>query len=94
MGVVHRDLKPENILLGERPRDALAYAALPRPGAEPEDLVKLTDFGIAKLIDEPALTFGEQLFGTPGYIAPESLRGRRRPTHARTSTRSGSSSTR
>ena len=75
MGVVHRDLKPENILLGKRPRDALAYAALPRPGAEPEDHVKLTDFGIAKLMDEPALTLGEQLFGTPGYIAPESLLG-------------------
>ena len=29
MGVMHRNLKPENILLGKRPRDALAYAALP-----------------------------------------------------------------
>jgi eukaryotic-like serine/threonine-protein kinase len=55
-GVIHRDLKPENILL--------------LSGSE-KDEVKLTDFGIAKLADAPALTFNEQLFGTPGYIAPE-----------------------
>ena len=55
-GVIHRDLKPENILLVG--------------GTESEE-VKLTDFGIAKLVDAPALTFNEQLFGTPGYIAPE-----------------------
>jgi serine/threonine-protein kinase len=38
-------------------------------------LVKLTDFGIAKLEDLPKLTTGDQLFGTPGYIAPEILEG-------------------
>jgi serine/threonine-protein kinase len=70
MGVVHRDLKPENILIAKRPRDAavqLVHAA--------EDLVKLTDFGIAKITDEPSLTVGERLFGTPGYIAPEYVEG-------------------
>src|SRR5207237_4437350 len=60
-GVIHRDLKPENIML------------LPVPDAP--DLVKLTDFGIAKIVDAPALTFSEQLFGTPGYIAPEYIEG-------------------
>jgi serine/threonine-protein kinase len=60
LGVVHRDLKPENVLL--RTRDI-------------DEIVKLTDFGIAKLLDAPAITFGEQRFGTPGYIAPEYLEG-------------------
>jgi serine/threonine protein kinase len=73
MGVVHRDLKPENILLA-RPVRVPGASAAPNPftGTEAEsDIVKLTDFGIAKIIDAPALTFSEQLFGTPGYIAPE-----------------------
>jgi serine/threonine-protein kinase len=70
MGVVHRDLKPENILLDMRRSPA-------KPGSVPpsQDAVKLTDFGIAKILDEPALTVGEHLFGTPGYIAPEYLEG-------------------
>ncbi len=61
MGVIHRDLKPENVLL------------VTRPGGDV--LVKLTDFGIAKLTGEPTLTLNEQLFGTPGYIAPEYVGG-------------------
>lgn len=59
-GVIHRDLKPENVLL------------VPRGD---EEMVKLTDFGIAKVVDAPQLTFSEQLFGTPGYIAPEFVEG-------------------
>ncbi|MEZ4326724.1 MAG: protein kinase [Polyangiales bacterium] len=61
MGVVHRDLKPENILL------------VPRKGAFPH--VKLLDFGIAKIMDAPSLTGSQQIFGTPGYIAPEYIKG-------------------
>ena len=57
MGVIHRDLKPENLLLVQR-RDRA-------------DFVKLLDFGIAKLMDQPSLTGSQQIFGTPGYIAPE-----------------------
>jgi serine/threonine-protein kinase len=77
MGVVHRDLKPENILLAKASMAAGFRPALRASGdAEGEfDVVKLTDFGIAKILDEPALTLGEQLFGTPGYIAPEYLQG-------------------
>ncbi len=58
-GVIHRDLKPENVLLLDSSTDR----------------VKLTDFGIAKIVDAPALTFSEQMFGTPGYIAPEYVEG-------------------
>lgn len=72
MGIVHRDLKPENILL-------VSPEARTRKGAIPQDVkdvkVKLTDFGIAKMFDEPTLTLNEQLFGTPGYIAPEYVGG-------------------
>lgn len=57
MGVVHRDLKPENILL------------IPRKDGF--DAVKVLDFGIAKILDAPSLTGSQQIFGTPGYIAPE-----------------------
>ena len=72
IGIVHRDLKPENILLVPRP-DARSGLALAPSGVT--DLVKLTDFGIAKVMGEPTLTFNEQLFGTPGYIAPEYVSG-------------------
>ena len=57
MGVVHRDLKPENIIVLQKRG---------RP-----DFVKLLDFGIAKIMDAPSLTGSQQIFGTPGYIAPE-----------------------
>jgi serine/threonine-protein kinase len=75
MGVVHRDLKPENILLDVHRTGSIAPTGSLPPFAMSEDLVKLTDFGIAKILDEPALTLGEALFGTPGYIAPEYLEG-------------------
>jgi serine/threonine-protein kinase len=57
MGVVHRDLKPENVLLV--------------PTRADDDEVKILDFGIAKIMDAPSLTGSQQIFGTPGYIAPE-----------------------
>ena len=75
MGVIHRDLKPENILLAPQVKDVAGLAPYPVPLYSEDDLVKLTDFGIAKIIDAPALTFAEQLFGTPGYIAPEYIEG-------------------
>jgi serine/threonine-protein kinase len=64
MGVIHRDLKPENILLVRKSATDLE-----------SEHVKLTDFGIAKMFGEPNLTVNEQLFGTPGYIAPEYVGG-------------------
>ncbi len=57
MGVIHRDLKPENMIL----------MTLRDKG----DFLKILDFGIAKITDAPSLTGSQQIFGTPGYIAPE-----------------------
>jgi serine/threonine-protein kinase len=65
MGVIHRDLKPENIIL----------VGPPEMAGTRDEAVKLTDFGIAKIVDAPRLTFNEQMFGTPGYIAPEYIEG-------------------
>ena len=66
-GVVHRDLKPANILLTHR-----------RASGE---LVKIVDFGIAKIAHAALLNASVRLtrdglvFGTPHYIAPEQAQG-------------------
>lgn len=67
-GVVHRDIKPENIFLSKQGQD--------------EIIVKLLDFGIAKIRPSPdaqpgmtvpnaSMTSSGQMLGTPLYMAPE-----------------------
>lgn len=57
-GIVHRDLKPANIFLA---RDT------------DEEVVKLLDFGIAKLTSSPEWTGIGQLMGSPLYMSPEQI---------------------
>jgi serine/threonine protein kinase len=70
--IVHRDIKPSNLFLAK--------------GASPgERIVKILDFGIAKLVPEPgeaqqsgeltSLTETGSMLGSPLYMAPEQARG-------------------
>ena len=74
-GIVHRDIKPENIMIS-------------RGGhlAQKENLVKVLDFGIAKLTDQTAgeaeaitrvllNTHEGSVIGTASYMSPEQARG-------------------
>lgn len=60
-GIIHRDVKPENVMVCRRGED---------------DVVKLLDFGLVKMLDSPQtrdLTKQLRILGTPRYMAPERI---------------------
>jgi serine/threonine-protein kinase len=59
--IVHRDLKPDNIHISK--------------GDGERDLVKIVDFGLAKVIGSSKLTRSGMVFGTPHYMSPEQAAG-------------------
>jgi serine/threonine protein kinase len=64
LGILHCDVKPENVMVESRHDEV--------------DVVKVLDFGIAKLRDGsggPRLTLDGMVCGTPGYSSPEQARG-------------------
>lgn len=67
LGIIHRDLKPANIMISGRD--------------EEEYVVKILDFGLAKLVQEsetdaPALTKTGDIIGSPPYMSPEQCLGK------------------
>ena len=59
--IVHRDLKPANVML-----------ALDAAGRE---TIKVIDFGLAVQRGQPAAPEPRGLYGTPAYMAPETIAG-------------------
>jgi eukaryotic-like serine/threonine-protein kinase len=71
-GIIHRDLKPDNLF----------YARV-RTNEKYEEIVKVLDFGIAKMLQadgELAMNAVETqagtVFGTPRYMSPEQAQGK------------------
>ncbi len=57
--LIHRDIKPSNILLSE----GISERA------------KISDFGLARAVDDASMTQSGMIAGTPMYMAPEQARG-------------------
>jgi serine/threonine-protein kinase len=62
-GIIHRDVKPGNLMV------------VGGPVGGGEMTIKLTDFGIARAIEQTRITQVGSVVGTAAYLAPEQVRG-------------------
>ena len=62
-GIIHRDIKPGNLMITGGPVGGGDLA------------VKLTDFGIARAIEQTRITQVGSVVGTAAYLSPEQVRG-------------------
>jgi serine/threonine protein kinase len=63
--IVHRDLKPANLMLAQPPGSELTEG----------DLIKITDFGISRVLADSTLRQTGKRSGTLPYMSPEQFRG-------------------
>ncbi len=59
MDLIHRDIKPANVLIENNPQDH----------------IKISDFGLARAADDASLSCSGAVVGTPMYMSPEQARG-------------------
>jgi serine/threonine-protein kinase len=62
-GIIHRDVKPGNLMI------------VGGPISDSDRTVKLTDFGIARAIEQTRITQVGSVVGTAAYLSPEQVRG-------------------
>ncbi len=62
-GIIHRDVKPGNLMI------------VGGPVGGGEMTVKLTDFGIARAVEQTRITQVGSVIGTAAYLSPEQVRG-------------------
>ena len=84
LGIIHRDLKPDNIFLTRTDDESVGEGSALPPGessrgeAAPHpynELIKVLDFGIAKLRESVTHTLTGTVLGTPAYMSYEQASG-------------------